>query len=175
MAYPLSPPHQILKRMKEIAIAANLHTTFGLAQPFFIRHSRHRISKVTERPGISFRLVDIRLDENNQQIHTQAEVCWAMTVDIIIDMELPAEIDDGTGNDPTGWNQLAATGNCVANLFLDPASTLLTMVDDTLVGDIDPDEDSTPDNGRLAQSIIVLYRTLRSDLNQMLNSEENAP
>jgi hypothetical protein len=174
MPFPLSPPHQILERMKTIVEAADLHTAFGMAEPFKVRHTRNRVSMKTERPCIALRLASIELDPNNQQIHTQAEVCWAMTVDIVVDMELEPE-KDGVSDDPTGWNQLSATANEVANLFLDPASDLLTLVDDTLPGDVDPDEDSTPDEGRLAQSIVVLYRTLRSDLNHLLNSEENAP
>lgn len=174
MSYPLSPEHQILERMKTVAIAANLHTAFGLTDPFKIRHTRNRVSMKTERPCIAFRMVNVQLDPDRQQVHSQAEVCWEMTVDVIVDMELALE-PDGGGDDPTGWNQLAATAHAVVNLFLDPASDLLTLVDDTLPGDVDPDEDSTPDNGRLAQSIVVLYRTLRSDLNHLLNSEENAP
>lgn len=175
MPFPLSPEHQILERMKSVTIAANLHTAFGLVDPFKVRHTRNRVSMKTERPCIALRLVSVELDPERQQVHTQAEVCWAMTVDVIVDMELPAEDDVTGGDDPTGWNQLAATAHAVVNLFLDPASDLLTLVDDTLPGDVDPDEDSTADDGRLAQSVVVLYRTLRSDLNHLLNSEENAP
>lgn len=160
--------------MKTVVEAADLQTAFGLAEPIRVRHVRHRNTMKTERPCISLRLVSIEIDPERQQIHTQAETCWAMTVDIIVDMELSAEADSA-GDDPTGWNQLAGTAAYVASLFLHPASNLLTLVDDTLPGDIDPDEDSTPDDGRLAQSIVVLYRTLRSDLNHLLNSEENAP
>lgn len=167
MPYPTSPAEQILERMKTIAVAANLHTAFGLTDAFKIRHTRHRNSQKTERPGVAFRLVNIELDPDRQQVHTQDEVCWAMTVDIVIDLELPPEADTA-GDDPTGWNRLAGTAAAFANLFLEPASDLLTLVDDTLPGDIDPDEDSTPDDGRLAQSVIVLYRTLRSDLNHLL-------
>lgn len=173
MPFPISPVDRILERMKTVAAAADLHTAIGLPAPFTIRHYRNRNTQKTERPAIAFRLVNIELDPDRQQIHTQEEVCWAMTVDIVVDMVLPAELD-GVGGDPTGWNQLSGTASSVANLFLDPASDLLTLVDDTLVGDVDPDEDSTPDDGRLVQSIVVLYRTLRSDLNHLLNSEENA-
>jgi hypothetical protein len=174
MSFPLSPEHRILERMKEIAEAANLHAEFGLSQPFKIRHARHRVSTKGERPCMALRLVSVELDPDRQQVHTQSEVCWAMTVDIIVDMELPAEADVA-GADPTGWNQMSSTARAFANLYFDPQSTLLTLVDDTLPGDLDPDEDSTPDDGRLVLSIVVLYRTLRDDMNILLNSEENAP
>lgn len=160
--------------MKTVVETANLQAAFGLAEPFQVRHHRNRATQKTERPCVSLRLVSIEIDPDRQQVHTQAEVCWAMTVDIVVDIELAPEADSA-GADPTGWNQLAGAAAYVANLFLDPGSDLLTLVDDTLPGDIDPDEDSTPDDGRLAQSIVVLYRTLRSDLNHLLNSEENAP
>lgn len=176
MPYPEAPETKILKRMVDMTVTADLATLFGLSTPFKIRHTRHRLPQKTEKPAISFRLVDISLDEARQQIHTQDEVCWAMTVDIIVDLVLAVEAEDANaGDDPTGWNALLATARTTANLFFAPGNDLLGLVDDTLPGDVDPDEDSTPDDGRLAQSIVVLYRTLRSDLNYLLNSEENAP
>ena len=172
MPFPQSPTDRILDRMVDMTVAANLHTEFGLATPFTVRHFRNRNTTKTERPAIAFRLVS---EEINPEIGAAlGEVGWAMTVDIVVDMNLRPE-GDLTTPDESGWNQLAGTANRVANLFLDPSSQLLTMVDDTLPGDKDPDEDSTPDEGRLVQSILVLYRTLRSDLNHLLNSEENAP
>lgn len=167
MPFPLSPEHQILEAMKAVVEAADLHTAFGLAEPFTVRHFRNRQSQKTERPCIALRLVDVALDPERQAIHSQDEVCWRMEVDVVVDMELAAEADAG-GGDPTGWNHLAATGNTVCNLFLDVTSAIFPLVDDTLPGDKDPDEDSTPDDGRLAQGIVVLYRTLRTDLNTVL-------
>lgn len=153
--------------MKAATEAEDLHLVVGLAEPIKIRHVRHRATQKTERPAIAFRLVNIELDEARQQVHTQDEVCWAMTVDIIVDLELAPEADSG-GDDPTGWNQLAALANLTSNIFLQASGALSIGVDDILPGDTDPDEDSTPDEGRLAQGIIVLYRTLRSDLNLLL-------
>jgi hypothetical protein len=160
--------------MRTIAIAANLHTAFGQAEAFNYRHWRNRNTTKAERPCCAFRIVNIELDDSNQQVHTQSEICWKMTVDVVLDFALAPELDVG-GDDPTGWNMLAGTANAISNLYLSPTSDLLSIVDDVLPGDTDPDEDSTPDDGRLAQSIVVLYRTLRSDLNYLLNSEENAP
>lgn len=175
MPFPEAPETKILKRMVTMASAASLHTVFGLPGPFTVRHERHRSTQKTERPAISFRLVDIGLNEALQEIHTQDEVCWKMVVDIVVDLVLAPEADNSGGDDPTGWNALLATANSVANLFLVDGNDLLGLIDDTLPGDVDPDEDSTPDDGRLVRSIVVLYRTLRSDLNHLLNSEENAP
>lgn len=167
MPFPTTPAHEILERMKTMTIAADLGTAFGMTEPFKVRHFRHRNAMKTERPGIAFRLVEDALDEENQQIHTQDEVCWRMKIDIVVDLELVPDVDGGA--DPTGWNQLAATAGAVANLFLAGESNLQGLVDDVLPGDVDPDEDTTPDDGRLARSVVVLYRTLRSDVNTLLN------
>lgn len=168
MPFPQTPLHKILTRMVDMTTAANVHTAFGLSTPFTVRHMRNRISAKTERPAITLQVISVEADRN---FSSMAEAHWALTVAIVVDMELPSE---ASGGDPTGWNQLQAVANYVASLFLAPGNALLTLVDDTTIGDTDPDEESTPDDGRLAQDIVVLYRTLRSDLNAMLNSEENA-
>ncbi len=162
--FPATPIEQILGQMKTMIEAANLHTAFGLAEPFTVRHYRNRVTQKTERPCIAIRLVD---DALNAEIPSGDAIYKAMTVDFVVDMELIPEADGGSGEDPTGWNALAAVANECSSIFLRENNDLLEIVGDTLAGDTDPDEDSTPDEGRLAQSIVVLYSVLRSDLNQL--------
>jgi len=171
MPFPISPISRILKRMKEIAEGAQLHEQFEMEQPFKFRHERHRRTTRGERPGVAFRLVNITVDGDAGQ--GQSEIAWRAEIDIVVDLELPSENVDN-GGDETGWDMLSATGNEVANLFLPNESELRRLVDDILPGDVDPDEDSKPDDARLAQSLVVLYRTPWDDLNTLLSSEENA-
>lgn len=171
MPFPKSPISRILTRMKDIAEAAELHVAFGMEVPFKYRHERHRRTTRSERPGVAFRLVNIAVDGDAGQ--DQSEIAWKAEIDIVIDLELPSE-DVENGGDETGWDMLSATGNAVANLFLPNESPLRLLVDDILPGDVDPDEDSKPDDARLAQSLVVLYRTPWDDLNTLLSSEENA-
>ena len=170
MPFPLTPPHRILERMLQIAIDAEIHVPFGVAKPFNFRHHRHRYAKAHERPSISLRMIAPEINPDFEAIHTMSEVCWKMTVDIIVDLDLAPE---GAGIDETGWNQLFAIANAVTKLYVAEDSEIRLMIDDVLYGDVDPDEDCTPDNGRLAQSVVVLYRTLWNDPNHLLSSEDN--
>lgn len=167
-----APIDIILKGLLAITLAADVHEIVGFETPFKVRHQRHRYAQRQDRPCISFRLVNLARDEERQTYHTSSEVCWAAEIDIIVDLELPPE-SATIDADATGWNNLAVTANEVMKLFVEDASPIKTIVDDVLTGDTDPDEETKPDEGRLAQGIIVLYRTLFSDPNHLLSPEEN--
>ena len=172
MPVALHPSTRILNLMLAIAKAAEVHELVGLPTEFTIRHERNRRVTAGDMPAMSLRLVTVELDKDRQTIHSSSEVCWAMTVDLVLDMNLPPE-QSVTEPDPTGWNNLMVAANAFARLYLSEDSTIRTIVDDVIYGDVDPDDDSKPDTGRLAQSVIVLYRTLWNDPNHLLTSEEN--
>ncbi len=176
--FPVSPPVRILMRMKEIAEAAKLGTTLGLEKEFTVRHFRGRKADYTERPSLGIRWMLSDRDEEEQSAHTHSEICWRMEVDLVVDMNLPAEDEDA--DDPsaradlTGWDHLTAAAAMFANLFLDPDGPFIGFVDDCIPGRLDPDEDSKPDQGRLAIALIVLYRTSATDQMRLLTAEMNA-
>jgi hypothetical protein len=178
MPVPVSPETRILEKMKEIAVAADVATAFELAGEFLIRHYRHRQAGKSERPGAALRYVSSEIDQDRGSFHTSSEVCWAMSVDIVVDTTLLAEKghDEAAGddNDATGWDRLTAIARWLAKLYVDMGSELRDLVDDVLYGGIDPNEDSQPDDGRLAITVVVLYRTLHADPLHLLSPEENA-
>lgn len=177
-ALPQSPETQILERMKRIAIDAHLGKTLGLDKEFTVRHRRHRDAIYTERPALSIALVAVDVNEEEQAYHTPNENCWRAEIDLIVDMDLPAEDEDARdtsgAQDLTGWDHLTTAARMFANLYLDTDGEMFTVVDDVRPGKIDPDEDSKPDQGRLAMSVIVLYRTSARDTMRLLNAEMNA-
>lgn len=179
MPVPLPPETRILEAMKNIAVdnAGALSDTFGLAA-LTVRHFRHRHTDKNERPGIALRYVQSEVDNERGPMHTSSEQCWAMTVDIVVDLTLKPErshnLAAGDDNDATGWDRLIGLARTVAGIYVDMDSPLRDLVDDVLHGDTDPDEDSQPDEGRLAISVIVLYRTLYSDPMSLLAPGENA-
>lgn len=180
MPIPIAPETRILERMKEIAIAADIGAVFEIADPLTVRHYRHRKASKTERPSLSFRYDGTAFDETRQGFHTSSEVCWQMPVSIIIDLALLPEKSDhalpaADDNDATGWDRLIAVGRYASKLFVAMDSPLRGLVDDILPADVDPDDDSQPDDGRLAASVVVLYRTLSEDPLYLLAPEENAP
>lgn len=181
MPIPLSPETKILERMKEIARDANFWPAFGVVGDFTIRHYRHRKAQKSERPGMALRYDGSSVDEGRGAFHSGgSEVCWQMPVSIVLDLPLLAEKTDhtlvaGDANDATGWDRLTAIGRYVAGLYVKMDSPLRLLVDDILYGDVDPDDDSQPDDGRLAASVVVLYRTLEQDPLYLLSPEENAP
>jgi len=165
--------------MKAIAEAEDLHLIFQLSDnPLTVRHYRHRNTGKTERPGLALRYVQSEIDNERGPMHTSSEQCWALNVDIVIDLPLLAERDHnvpaGEDNDATGWDRLLGVGHYMAGRYCRMDSPLRQIVDDVLYGDVDPDEDSQPDEGRLASSVIVLYRTLFDDPLTLLGPEGNA-
>ena len=178
MPIPLPPETVILERMRDIAIAANIHTVLGYGDPFVVRHYRHRNTLKEEKPGIALNLIQTEIDNERGQMHTHSEQCWAMTVRVVVDLSLLPEQPVGTAagdsNDVTGWDRLLAAARLVAGEYVKMGSDLRNLVDDVLYGDIDPDEDSQPDEGRLAIDVIVLYRTYIEDPMLLLGPETNA-
>lgn len=165
MAIPVSPEETILEGLVAVAEAAEIATIFEVPE-FNVRHQRNRYSLTTERPCVAFRLINVSLDPDRQQIHDQEEVCWIMEVDAVFDLKLATE---DSGDDPTGWGVLTAMARYLIGKICDPDGTFrLTIADDAMPGDVDPSEDSTPDNGRLAHGIRVLYRTAWRDPNLLL-------
>ena len=178
MPIPIPPETRILELMKQIAVDADLHTTFELAEPFTVRHFRHRNTHKKERPGIALLLVESEIDNERGPYHTSSEQCWAMTVRVLLDMEFLSEkahdLPASDENDATGWDRILGVGRTLAGHYVMMDGPLRTLVDDVLYGDIDPDEDSKPDEGRLAFDIIVLYRTHHEDPMLLLGPGENA-
>lgn len=168
MPWPKSPETIILEQMAAIADAAQLHLVFDMDTPFVVRHFRNRRGKGSERPGVALRYVGTEIPPNMGQ--SSSEMIWAMTVDIVVDLELDPEED---GVDVTGWDKLTAAARAFAALYLSMESPLRNFVDDILPGELDPDEDSTPDDGRLVQSVSVLYRTPWNDQQTLLTPAEN--
>jgi len=177
MPFPLPPETVILEEMKALLFAANIHTVFGLSKPLTVRHYRHRQSELAERPGLAIRYVSSEIDNERGAFHTSSEQCRAMTVDLVFDSVILAEVDGnvapGDANDATGWDRLLGVGHYAAGLCVRMASPLRLIVDDLLYGDVDPDENTQPDEGRLAISVVVLYRTLFEDPLLLLGPEQN--
>lgn len=178
MPIPLPPETVILESMKAIGIAADVHVPFGIAEPLTFRHFRHRETAREERPGVALILVESEIDNQRGQFHTSSEQCWAMTVRVIVDLEFLPEKDHALpasdDNDATGWDRIMGVARTLAGHYVKMDSALRDLVDDVLYGDIDPDEDSKPDEGRLAFDIIVLYRTHHEDPMLLLGPGDNA-
>lgn len=175
---PLPPETLILENAKAIVQGLPLAATFGLPGDVFVRHFRHREARKSERPGVALRYVGTEMDNERQQFHTSSEVCRALNFDIVVDIELLPESTDlstpsGDGNDATGWDRLLGVGHFVAGKLVAMNSPMRLIVDDLLYRDVDPDEDTQPDNGRLAAGVIVLYRTLFDDPMHLLGPEQN--
>jgi hypothetical protein len=167
MARPPSPEGILLNTAVAYVrtFAAQIQADFEFATLPTVRHRRNRHALASERPNIALRLVDIERDPERQQIHSQEEVCWRATIDVIVDVALPSEESE---DDPSGWEILTSLVRFITGKLCDPNGVMLTVADDVWHGDIDPDEDSRPDDGRLAGSIYVLYRTNWTDPNTLI-------
>jgi len=173
MPKPVAPETTILVAARNAIEASDLKTDFSMPD-LKIRHARHRHVRKTEE-GVAVRFVDAAVREEAGDMFTHSEVPWVATLDIIVDLELSPEPDDETAAptddiDVTGFDDLLAMARYCANVLVNPdeAAPMRQVVDDILPSDIDPDEDSTPDKGRLVISVVVLYRTRYDNLLELL-------
>jgi len=180
MPKPVSPETKILVAARNAIAVSSVRVDFDIPD-LIVRHTRHRTPRSSEANCISVRLVDAAINDEAGEMYTTDEVPWRMMLDIIVDLELSPEPDavdqvHDDDNDVTGFDVLSAMARYAANELInpDPAAPMRQVVDDIVPGDIDPDEESQPDKGRLVISVVVLYRTRYDDLLTLLGPSENA-
>ena len=178
MPIPLPPETKILERVKSIITALPLKTTFGLDKAVTVRHERHRRTNKEEVPGVAIRYLETEIDNESGSMHTSSEQCWVLSLELVVDLGLLPEKSIGAASgdfiDATGWDRLLGMAHYCAGALVAMDSPLRTLIDDVEHGDVAPDEDSQPDQGRLARRVNVLYRTLYDDPLHLLSPEENA-
>lgn len=171
MPRPLSPEEKILKKMKELLEAWDFTTAIGFA--LAVRHWRNRHSKTLERPIVSIRFIDVNPNTDMGRYHSTDEECWIMGVELIVDVALPPESSD---EDETGVGILTVACNQAFKALSNVATGLVVgaqICDDVLDMGCGPDDDSSPDDARLVQSVNVLYRTATGDRSILLAPGEN--
>lgn len=139
--------------------------------PVTIRHARNRNPVRSERPCISLICVsdEVRGDD---QMRNEWEVVRELVVDLQVDLELTAE---DSGLDETGLAALSMTVTAFLRAIRDeePTSWLDGMCDWISIGSLEPDDRSTPSDGRMTRAITVLYRTRSDDENVLLAAGVN--
>lgn len=159
----LSPEAFILEKIKASIETVDFEALVGKA--FTIRHYRNRHSQTTERPAISIRFLEVEPNEAMGPMHTTDEECWIMRAELVVDANLPSEASDG---DPTGIDTLVLPAAYAFRVLRDETNGVLNFCDDVVDQGVGQDEDSSADEGRLVQSISVLYRTLVNDRTKLL-------
>lgn len=171
MARPLSPQEKILKATKAALLAWDWQAAIELTPN--IRHWRYRHSNPAERPCISIRYIDVNPNVDMGRYHNTDEECWIMAIELIVDMALPREESD---DDETGVGLFTTACNQAFKALSDVSTGLVNgaqICDDVLDMGDGPDDDSSPDEGRLVQSVNVLYRTPTGDRSILLAPGEN--
>lgn len=170
MARPQSPEEKILKKMKELL--ALWPFVAAIDSPLNIRHWRNRHSKPTERPVCAIRFIDVNPDLERGRYHTTDEECWIMGAELVIDMDFPSESSEA---DETGVGLMTVACNQAFKALSNVATGLVAagICDDIIDMGCGPDDDSSPDEGRLVQSVNVLYRTATGDRSVLLAPGEN--
>lgn len=163
MPRPLSPEEIILTEAQAVLEAWDFESAIGF--PLKIRQWRNRHSRKDERPVISIRFIEVEDGEGGQ--HTTNEQCWNLNIEILVDADLPSESSE---NDPTGIGVLTVACNQAFKALSHTVTGLAIrgFCDDVLDRGCGPDEDSGADEGRLVQSIVVLYRTPTGDRSVLL-------
>lgn len=144
--------------------------TLPVDQQFKVRHWRFRNPTTKEMPCVSLRYVSVDASgvtraTDGEQPSTSEEV-FELNLDLIADSPVPAELDeeaDDLGDDPTGLEACSTMiGVCLDALFTpgEPVETLGGTVRDIRYdGSAENDDDSRPDNVRLAERLAFEYAT----------------
>jgi len=131
-----------------------------------IRHARRRYSRPDEFPCITIRWEqdEPRADGQDDNYITPDEMYVEMSLTLEIETETAGEDDDGGSDDETGLGMSSALAFAALRALKDELGDLLSMwaqsVSDRGRGE---DQDSTNDDARLDQKLIVLYRVSQAD------------
>jgi hypothetical protein len=166
----MSPEEYLLIAIVTLGEAFDTQTVLPDIPKLNTRHWRNRHSRKDERPMLSVRFVEVQADQDRQPFHTTDEACWSMEVELVLDVDLASETSLG---DVTGVGHLTAYGVEVVKMLRDEEAGMLQYCDDIVDRGCGPDEDSSADEGRLVQSISVLYRTPTGDRSVLLGPGEN--
>lgn len=165
----LPPPVAILLKMAELGRMADYSQAVGGAT-VTIRHSRNRKPVRAEVPAVTLILVsdEPRQDELDRN---DWERVREMVIDVQVDTHLAAE---DTMIDETGLAvPMILVALFVASLRGPNQTWISEMVDDVRVGSLEPDDRSTPDEGRMTRALTVLYRVRSDDENVLLAAGVN--
>jgi hypothetical protein len=138
----------------------------GIAGNVTIRHARNRKPVRAEKPCMSIIIVsdDYQPDEADRND-------WEQVRELIVDLQADLDLDtEDSGDDPTGLDKLSRfVAAFVAGLKDPEMPTYLGGLCDWIrVGALEPDDRSTPDDGRMTRAIHVLYRVRSDDANVLL-------
>jgi hypothetical protein len=160
-------PHVVLLlKMEELGKTVDYLDRAGIAAPVTVRHSRNRKVHKSDKPSITLIFVsdDAQPAEHDRNLYEQAR---ELKVDIQADIDLDTE---DSNLDPTGLDRISKfIGAFVGSLKTPDENVWLDNLCDTItIGALNPDDRSTPDDGRMTREINVLYRVRSDDANVLL-------
>lgn len=163
---PMAPIDRIAIRMKEIGETVDYADLAGVNGSVTVRHSRKRHPVRGDRPCHTIIFVGDEAVPGETGLNAW-EILRQATFDIQSDLDVPAE-------DETGLITLGRFSAAFVQALRAEGSTLLGLVDWVSEGDIEPEDRSQPEDGRLVRSLDVMYRVRSDDGNALLAAEENA-
>lgn len=176
-AIPDAPHIRILEAVKATLVAVDFLDLAGMHgdKPLTIRHFNKRHARSDEKPCLSIRWVGRGDNETDADYKSGEERPMQCQADLIIDLD-PVDEDNTDTPDATGWGELSRVAAVALQALRDPdecarpvpGSPLDGMCDYVSDVDLEPDEDSKPDNGRLVQTINVVYRIRTTNSNVLL-------
>lgn len=152
----MSPEAFLLIKAVEVGTAIDWPTVLPGVTPLKFRHWRSRHSRKDERPIGSVRFGERKSDSDRQRYHSTDEECWVLEMEIVFDVDLKSE---ASVEDPTGVGDLTLYAAETFKALFDETTGLRQYCDDVIDEGLGPDDDSSADEGRLVQTISVLYRS----------------
>lgn len=165
------PPIRLLRMMADRGRAADFSQAGIVSKPVKVRHARNRNPVRGEKPAVTLILVSDE-PQPTELARNEQELVREMVVDVQADIDLATE---ESGEDDTGLEVLML----VIAVFVDSLrdqnvpSWLGGYCDWISIGALEPDDRSTPDEGRMTRALSVLYRVRSDDENVLLAAGEN--
>lgn len=168
------PPHiRLLLKLQQLGQAVDYQDRAGIPGVVTIRHARNRNAVRAEKPAMSLILVSDDDRPNEEEGRNDFEQVREMVVDLQADLELPTEV---SRSDVTGLGYLSLFVAAFVGGLRDPDQPnrwLDGLCDWLRVGALEPDDRSTPEDGRMTRAIHVVYRVRTDDPNVLLADGEN--
>lgn len=166
------PVVQLLLKISTLGAAAD-YAAAGIVEPVKVRHRRNRGVTKAERPIFTIVFVSDEPQGDGEGINP-----WETQRELVVDLQFDARLpEEDSGEDPTGLGVLL-TGLAVfvdALKSPDPAQPVWLdgLCDWINVDALEPEDRSTPDEGRMTRAIRVLYRVRADDANVLLAAGVN--
>ncbi|MBX9814077.1 MAG: hypothetical protein K2X76_05185 [Sphingomonas sp.] len=160
-----APRARIARRIGDVVGSVDYLDRAGIVDPVTVRYKRDRSPLKAERPALTIIFVADGPTEDETG-HSISELVRRATFDLQADVVVPH-------NDVTGIETVERMLGAAVSALRAEGGPMLDLVDWIEAGDIDPEDRTAIENGRMTISLEIRYRVRQDDPFVMLAAGEN--